>query len=142
MGRRRRSRCTGSNSGPWMKLVNGTIAVRHDKKVRGGQFKAGVDVKASGKMVRSPFDAKIPHVYKDKTKCGNPSFAASQFTLGEETLNAKGDRHLTGRRVFVAHVVAATDWTRHVKEGDVLGYVSGDVLHVSSNHPDLLDEVI
>jgi len=125
-----------------MKLVNGTVAVRHDKKVKGGQFKAGVDIHAPGKAVRAPFNAKIPHVYFDKTKCGNPSLDASQFTLGEETLNAKGDRHLTGRRVFVAHLMCPTGPPRHIKAGDLLGYVSGDVLHVSANHPELLDEVI
>jgi len=124
-----------------MKLVNGTVAVRHDKKVKGGQFKAGVDIHAPGKAVRAPFDAKIPHVYLDKTKCGNPGPGSVQFTLGEEKLNAKGDRQLTGRRVFVAHIAAAPYLLRHVKEGDVLGTVSGDVLHVSANHPDLIDEV-
>jgi len=130
-----------------MKLVNGTVAVRHDKKVKGGQFKAGVDIRALRKDVRAPFDAKIPHVYHDKTQCGNPSPGSVQFTLGEEKLNAKGDRQLTGRRVFVAHVeyidfAATFGQRRHVKEGDLLGTVSGDVLHVSANHPELLDEVI
>jgi len=125
-----------------MKLVNGTVAVRHDKKVKGGQFKAGVDIRALRKDVRAPFDAKIPHVYHDKTQCGNPSPGSVQFTLGEEKLNAKGDRQLTGRRVFIAHINPVPYLPRHVKEGDVLGEISGAVLHVSANHPELLDEVI
>jgi hypothetical protein len=113
----------------------------HVRKVKGGQFKTSADLKAPDAVVRAPFDAKIAHVYHDKTRCGNPGADSNQFTMRQEYVNAKGDRKFTGWAVALAHLVATPGLGRHVKEGDVLGHVSGDVLHAASNKPDRLSEL-
>lgn len=121
-------------------------AVGHPPKYKpkGASFKGGYDLLApAGSEVRAPFDAKIPHVYRDKTQDGSPESGSVQITLGEEVRNAKGDPHLAGFRVFVAHFVPVMFGPpRHVKAGDLLGHLSGNALHVSANRPDRLDTLI
>ena len=121
-------------------FVYGPVA-RHTKNVKGSPFKTAANIYAPGKIVFAPFDAKIPHVYKDKTKCGNPGPGSAQFVLGREELNAKGDRHLTKDRMAVAHIVPVANLPRHVKKDAPLGTVSGDTLHISTNSPELMDAV-
>lgn len=130
--------------------VNGP-ATFHDKRVKGSSFKTAADVAAKGKVVHSPVAGKIAHVYKDKTKCGNPGEDSCQIIISEEVYIPQGHsgqltRKLTGRRVALAHFVPVAglgkDPLVHVAEGTVLGTVSGDVLHVAVNKPEMLDDLI
>lgn len=133
-------------------LVEVKGLVPHDPRraVKGGQYRGGVDVvTTAGAEVRAPFDAKIPHVYKDKTRCAGPHVPApaglSQFTLCEEQMVPKGHsgdltRTSTHRRLFLAHIVPVPGLARHVKKGDLLGHTDG--LHVAGNRPGLVEEVL
>jgi hypothetical protein len=128
-------------------LLEGPVeaSLTHPGKVRGGQFRNGVDLHAPGATVYAPFDAKIAHVHPDKTQCGNPGPNSKQFTLRQEYVNEKGDRKFTGLAVGVAHIEVnegvGVGAGRHVKEGAPLGVVSGDSLHVAVNKHDRLGEV-
>ena len=125
--------------------------VFHDpaKAVKGGQFKGGVDVTTAMRAtVRAPFAGKIPHVYLDKTCCDGPKTPAPagsfQFSLSEEAMVPKGHsgeptRTLTGRRAFFARIVPSPGLGRHVQEGDVLGTVFEDSLHVNANKDGMLE---
>jgi hypothetical protein len=128
-----------------MKPVNGSAVVRHDKRVKGGQFKTSADVVAPGQDVLAPVSGKVAHVYKDKTHCGNPDSSSCQITMSEEVIR-KGDRHLTGRRVGLAHFTPVAGLSqgalRHVAAGTVIGVVSGDSLHVSTNKPEMMAELV
>ena len=112
----------------------------HTGKVKGSQFKFSADVYASGAEVKAPFDGKIAHVYQDKTKCDGATLS-SQFTLRETYINAKGDRHFTGKAIALAHITTE-QVPRHVTEGQSLGYVTGSFLHVSSKAAETLLEVL
>ncbi len=132
-----------------VKPIQGTVTL-HDTKVKGSSFKTSADIEGAGKVVHSPFAGKVAHVYKDKTRCGNPGLDSCQIILSEEVMVPKGHsgdltRKLTGRRIALAHFVPVSglskDPLRHIQEGTVLGIVSGDTLHVAVNKPEMLSEL-
>jgi hypothetical protein len=129
-------------------LAGAELVLSHDPKhsVKGGQFKGGYDLLLPGGHVLAPFFGKIAHVYPDKTvgrdgnRCTVPVAPGwAQFTISEETI-VRGDRHPTGFRLFLAHLVplaGLVEKSHHVVEEQTLGWVER-ILHVSSNHDDRL----
>lgn len=123
--------------------MNVTVVREHDPKrsVKGGQFKGGYDLLVGDHQIHALISGKIAHVYPDRTRCqiDRVLVGLSQFTINEEII-VKGDRHLTGFRIFHAHVAVLEGIgkgdRRHVPEGLLLGM--GSLVHLSSTRPERL----